>query len=53
VHENRLHAELRRVNARDLEMHMKSKAQLFACLSLEGKSFGLWPSPPGLCSLTL
>lgn len=38
VHENRMHAELRRVNARDLEMHMRSKAQLFACLSLEGKS---------------
>jgi hypothetical protein len=32
-----MQAELRRVNARDLEMHMRSKAQLFACLSLEGK----------------
>ena len=40
VHENRLQADLRRVNARDLEMHLRSKAQLFACLSLEGKTLG-------------
>jgi hypothetical protein len=25
------------VHARDLEMHMKSKKQLYTCLTLEGK----------------
>ena len=27
-----------RVNASDLERHMKSKKQLYACLTLEGRS---------------
>ena len=28
---------IKRVHARDLEMHMKSKKQLYTCLTLEGK----------------
>ena len=28
---------MKRVHARDLEMHMKSKKQLYTCLTLEGK----------------
>ena len=30
--------DLRQVNARQLERHMKSKKQLYACLTLEGNS---------------
>ena len=40
AHAFRSHAEeegLKRVHARDLEMHMKSKKQLYTCLTLEGK----------------
>ena len=29
--------ELQTMHARDLERHMKSKKQLYACLTLEGK----------------
>ena len=30
--------DLKRVNANELERHMKSKKQLYACLTLEGRS---------------
>ena len=30
--------DIRQVNARTLERHMKSKKQLYACLTLEGKT---------------
>ena len=29
--------QAKRIHARELEMHMKSKKQLYACLTLEGK----------------
>jgi hypothetical protein len=29
--------DLKRVHARELEQHMKSKKQIYACLSIEGK----------------
>ena len=32
---------IKRVHARDLEMHMKSKKQLYTCLTLEGKVLSL------------
>ena len=52
--------ELKRVNARDLERHMKSKKQLYSCLSMEGKnqlslhlSIGQVYLPPyGDCTIT-
>lgn len=31
-------SDIRQVNARTLEKHMKSKKQLYACLTLEGNS---------------